>query len=190
MNTPTLIILVHQCLFQGAFFGKNLSLRRKLGKPVRGGNSEATLSIVFFIGFICFSLAFASGVIDIGALALMPDSITLGITGLLLALNLLIGLASLKDLGDSWRVGVIEDQQTQLVQGGIYRYTRNPYFVSYLLMFAAYTVLLQNVLLAVLAMIGFGLIHRMIVREERYLLAAHGQIYQDYLQRVPRYLLV
>jgi protein-S-isoprenylcysteine O-methyltransferase Ste14 len=107
----------------------------------------------------------------------------------LLALNLLIGLASLRDLGDSWRVGVIEEQRTALVNDGIYRYSRNPYFVSYLLLFAGYTVLLQNALLLALSLLGFALIHRMIRREEHYLLGVHGDDFRGYCQRTPRYLL-
>jgi protein-S-isoprenylcysteine O-methyltransferase Ste14 len=106
----------------------------------------------------------------------------------LLGANLLIGLASLRDLGDSWRVGVIEEQQTALVESGIYGFSRNPYFVAYLLMFAGYTVLLQSAILLVLSAVGFMLIHLMILREEKHLVTLHPQDYQAYRQRVPRYL--
>ena len=99
-----------------------------------------------------------------------------------------IAAASLKDLGDSWRVGVIEDQQTELIERGIYRFSRNPYFVAYLLMFAAYTTLLESPLLLLLSLIGVAMIHSMILREERYLAKTHEAEYERYRQRVPRYL--
>ena len=55
-------------------------------------------------------------------------------------------------------------------------------------MFAAYTILLQSFFLLVLSVIGFGLVHGMILREERYLAGKHAADYERYRQRVPRYL--
>ena len=190
MPDAALLILIHQLLFQGMFVAKNFTLKHKLGKPIRGFNTEANLSISFFVLFIGLSIYLAMSGGNPGGLNLMPASIA-GLIGLLLMLaNLLTGLASLKDLGDSWRVGVIEEQQTQLIESGIYRFSRNPYFVAYLLMFAAYTVLLQSLILLVLSFIGFGMVHAMILKEEKYLAKTHGEAYQQYRQRVPRYFLI
>ena len=190
MGDAALLILVHQLLFQGMFFSKNISLRRKLGKPIRGANAEATLSIGFFVLFIGISLYFAWSGSAIGSTHLLSGQTAMAAAIVLMLANLGVGLASLKDLGDSWRVGVIEEQQTTLVEEGIYRFTRNPYFVAYLLLFAAYTVLLQNLVLLVLSCIGWGMIHAMILREEKYLATTHGSAYQAYRARVPRYLLL
>ena len=190
MPDAALLILIHQLLFQGMFFAKNFILKHKLGKPIRGFNLEANLSISFFVLFIGLSIYLAMSGGNPGGLNLIPASIA-GLIGLLLMLaNLAVGLASLKDLGDSWRVGVIEEQQTRLIESGIYRFTRNPYFVSYLLMFAAYTVLLQSLVLLVLSFIGFGMVHAMILKEEKYLAKTHGEVYQQYRRRVPRYFLI
>ncbi len=108
--------------------------------------------------------------------------------GLFMLASLGIAAASLKDLGDSWRVGVIEGQETELIERGVYRFSRNPYFLAYLLMFAAYTTLLNSALLLVLSAIGFGMVHAMILREERYLASKHAADYERYRQSVPRYL--
>ena len=190
MTEAGVIIVLHQLLFQGMFFAKNFSLRRKLGQPIRGFNPEANLSIAFFVVFIGVAVYLALAGSAPGQEALIPVG-TAMVFGLLLMLaNLVIGLASLKDLGDSWRVGVIEEHQTQLIESGIYRFTRNPYFVSYLLMLAAYTVVLQSPLLLVLSFVGFGMVHAMILKEEKYLMMTHGADYQQYRQRVPRYLLI
>lgn len=190
MTTAALIILLHQLLFQGMFFAKNVLLGRKLGQTIRGHNPEATASIRFFVIFIGLAGYLAYSGSDWGKLALLSTDTARLVALVLLAANLLIGLRSLTDLGDSWRVGVIEEQQTALVESGIYRLSRNPYFLSYLLMFTAYTVLLQNVILLLLAVAGGRMIHTMIVREERYLAQLHGLAYQQYRQRVPRYLLI
>ena len=52
MNEATWIILLHQALFQGLFMAKNISLKIKLGKPIRGNNAEANRAVGFFILFI------------------------------------------------------------------------------------------------------------------------------------------
>jgi protein-S-isoprenylcysteine O-methyltransferase Ste14 len=177
-------------LFQGTFFAKNYRLKHKLGKPIRGFNLEANLSISFFVLFIGLSIYLAMSGGNPGGMNLMPASVALFIGLLLMLANLAVGLASLKDLGDSWRVGVIEEQQTRLIENGIYRFTRNPYFVAYLLMFAAYTILLQNLVLLGLSCIGFGMVHAMVLKEEKYLAKLHGEAYQQYRRRVPRYFLI
>jgi len=188
VNESTSLILLHQLLFQGMFFAKNISLQRKLGIPIRGFNLEANLSIAFFVLFIAaaiyLSLSANSAIDD----STVPASLS-NLCGIVLMLaNLAVGWAALKHLGDSWRVGVIEQQTTALVDSGIYRYSRNPFFVAYLLMFAAYTVLLQSPALLLLSLLGFGLVHSMVTREEKYLQATHGSAYSQYTQRVPRYL--
>ena len=188
MTDAALVILVHQLLYQGMFFAKNLALRHKLGQPIRGHNPEASLSISFFIGFIALSGWLAQTGSSWGRYPVLAENTALFVCLALLSANLLIGLASLRDLGDSWRVGVIEEQQTPLVETGIYALSRNPYFVAYLLMFTAYTILLQNLLLLALTALGFVLIHLMILREERHLARLHTRDYGDYCQRVPRYL--
>ena len=190
MNEATLTILLHQLLFQGSFFLKNVTLSRKLGVPIRGSNPEARRAILFFCVFILLSLLLAVGNIQFARLNVLPERAALVMCLLLLALNMAFGLASLSKLGDSWRVGVPEDQTTELVESGIYRLSRNPYFVAYLLMFAAYTVLLQSLVLLILSCAGFCLVHAMILREEAHLEAQHGHAYQDYQRRVARYLLL
>jgi protein-S-isoprenylcysteine O-methyltransferase Ste14 len=189
VNETSLIIVLHQLVFQACFVFKNLTLSRKLSAPVRGQNPEAQRAIRFFALFILVSLLLAASELQFGRLRLVPDDIAVVACLVLLAMSMVFGLTSLRDLGESWRVGVLEDQTTELVEDGIYRFSRNPYFVAYLLMFAAYSLLLQSLVLLALGCVGFGLIHAMILKEERYLDARHGQAYRDYQRRVPRYLL-
>ena len=185
VNGFVLILLIHQLVFQGIFFAKNSVLRHKLGTPIRGRNPEANLSIGFFALFIGVSIVVA--LFDAPFAGIEQPATVLACA--LLVFNLLIAAASLIDLGDSWRVGVLDDQQTDLIEAGIYRYSRNPYFLSYLIMFAAYTVLLQSIILLILSLVGFALIHGMVLREEKYLTRVHGIKYRQYQSEVPRYIL-
>jgi protein-S-isoprenylcysteine O-methyltransferase Ste14 len=185
-----LVILLHQLVFQGMFVTKNIILSRKTSKQIRGNNKEANSSIAFFVVFICLALGLSIYSPSFGEIQLLNDG-SAKILGIgLLFLNLMVSGASLLHLKDSWRVGILADQRTNLVTEGIYRFTRNPYFVSYLLMFAAYTVLLQNIMLLGLSLLGFSLIHKMIMKEEEYLYSRHGKTYLQYKTKVPRYIII
>ena len=189
MSTSALIIVIHQVVFQGMFFAKNILLRRRLGIPIRGRNREATLAVALIGLFILSSVLLSLLETPIGTVAVLTGRAALAIALTLLAVNLLIGTASLIGLRDSWRVGVLEDQNTDLVEEGIYRFSRNPYFLSYLIMFVAYTVLLQNAILLVLSIVGCAFVHTMVMKEERHLTLLHGEKYLQYKKRVPRYLI-
>jgi protein-S-isoprenylcysteine O-methyltransferase Ste14 len=190
MGINMLIILIHQTIFQGMFFAKNISLRRRLGVPVRGSNREAAMAVGCFALFIIISLLLGLFDAPFGTFNLLKRTSALAVALTLLAMNLSVGAASLIGLRDSWRVGVLEDQQTDLIEGGIYRFSRNPYFLSYLIMFAAYTALLQNIILLILSLVNFAIIHLMVLKEEKHLTALHGEKYRQYQKRVPRYIII
>ena len=184
------IILIHQLIFQGMFVAKNILLSRKIKKKIRGNNVEANRSIAFFALFISVALLGSYFNLPYGEVTLFNHQLSLIIGLLFIVVNLLISAASLIDLRDSWRVGIVNEQKTDLISTGIYKHTRNPYFLSYVLMFAAYTILLQNIILFVLSIGGFLFIHSMIKKEEVYLLGLHGDSYLAYKEKVPRYLFV
>lgn len=188
--SAAIFIATHQVAFQGMFFAKNIALRRRLGVPIRGGNREAVLAIGYMAAYIAG--AFVLGLFDspIGAVTVLGKAAATATALPLLAASILIGAASLIGLRDSWRVGIPRDQRTHLIEDGVYRLSRNPYFLSYLLMFAGYTVLLQNWLLLAGWFIAFGFVHAMVLTEEQHLLALHGDAYRRYMNRVPRYVLI
>jgi len=178
---------VHLIIFQGMFIAKNITLGRKIKKSIRGKNIEATISIIYFSLIIVVALSISIFDVSFGKIQLVQNSIAINIGLALLVSSLIISAASLINLGDSWRVGVLEDQETKLVTSGIYRVTRNPYFVSYLLMFAGYTVILQYLLLLSLAIIAIFFVHNMILKEEKYLFTAHPGDFTDYKNKTPRH---
>lgn len=189
MNADLITIALHQLLFQGMFLTKNILLKRKLDDQIRGWNKESTISIGFFLLFIITAIVLSTVDTPVGSFQLLDSSVSYGISAGLLILNLTISMFSLLHLRDSWRVGVIEEQQTELITTGIYSKTRNPYFVSYNIMFVSYALLRQNVILVILTLIGFGLVHWMIVKEESYLRDIHRDRYEDYCSEVSRYIL-
>jgi protein-S-isoprenylcysteine O-methyltransferase Ste14 len=75
----------------------------------------------------------------------------------------------------------------QAVERGLYRYSRNPQWFGLMLMFLGSGVMIGS-WLAVLLMLGAMIFyHFRILGEERACLAAYGEPYRQYLERVPRY---
>jgi protein-S-isoprenylcysteine O-methyltransferase Ste14 len=91
-------------------------------------------------------------------------------------------------LKDSWRVGVSDDQKTELITNGIYAYCRNPYFLCYYLMFFGLFLVRPSLVLFMLVLATIAVFHRMVLKEEAYLHKKHGKAYEVYKQKTGRYI--
>jgi protein-S-isoprenylcysteine O-methyltransferase Ste14 len=192
-NIIAIIIISHLFLFESMFFIKNILLSKKLKVSVRGKNKEASISILLFT--ITIIIAIASLLSEYLNELFIPVPVFakdyLIIVGMFfLFLNLIVSFLALMQMRDSWRVGIKEDDKTDLIMSGVFKITRNPYFLSYILLFLAYMILVSNVLIIISSILSFISIHKMIMKEEKYLEALHGAKYLDYKKNVPRYLLI
>ncbi|MBK7212404.1 MAG: isoprenylcysteine carboxylmethyltransferase family protein [Bacteroidales bacterium] len=100
----------------------------------------------------------------------------------------ILGILALIAMRNSWRVGIRYDQKTDLVISGIYRFSRNPYFLSYNLLIFGYILIFPSPILAILWILLAITFHRMILEEEAYLESVHGEEFLKYKKRVNRYL--
>jgi protein-S-isoprenylcysteine O-methyltransferase Ste14 len=91
-------------------------------------------------------------------------------------------------MGSSWRIGVRQDERTELVDRGPFRWVRNPIFSFMLLTAAGLALFLPN-LLSLGAFVGPALAVELQVRfaEEPYLRRTHGDSYDAYCRRVGRF---
>jgi protein-S-isoprenylcysteine O-methyltransferase Ste14 len=91
-------------------------------------------------------------------------------------------------MGRSFRVGIDEDTNDDLITTGIYRYSRNP---MYVLMFAISVgeFLMMPTPLLLLVAVGTGInLHLQVLREEVFLETHYGAAYTEYRKRTRRYL--
>lgn len=193
MEKMKYVIVIHQIIYQGMFFAKNILLKKKIGKKIRGNNKEAIIAITIFSIFIAISITSSifSQVNDFFIIIPFLSNTFFKIIGILLLLiNLFLSTVSLYEMKDSWRVGIIEDDKTELVTTGIYKYSRNPYFLSYILLFISYTFILANLALVILTLLSLLSVHLVILKEEKYLLKLHGGSYQEYKSKTGRYFIV
>lgn len=111
------------------------------------------------------------------------------------ALGIIITLAGIAatyvaqvSMGDAWRIGVREDERTQLVAEGAFAVVRNPIFSCMLVTAAGLVALMPNwVSVASFAALLVAVELQVRFVEEPYLLRTHGQRYRDYASRVGRF---
>lgn len=87
----------------------------------------------------------------------------------------------------NWRAGIDAGHTTELVKTGIYRFSRNPAFVGFDLMYAGFAVVWPNWPLAILSAVAIALFHLQILHEEKYLEGRFGEEYTEYKSRTMRY---
>lgn len=109
--------------------------------------------------------------------------------GLILSFcGLLIFCIAMVTMSNSWRVGIDKDTKTEFVKHGIYKYSRNPAFVGFDLMFIGLFFTYSNwivLLVVVVNIIGLDLLIR---KEEEHLDEIFGEKYKDYKKEVKRYI--
>lgn len=117
------------------------------------------------------------------------NTIVLGWFGLALCIIANIGFTlTLINFGDSFRVGIDKSKPGKLITTGMFRISRNPIYVCFLMFFGGLFLIHPNIAIAVPVVLFTLAIHRQILREEKFLLSHYSEDYEKYRKRVKRYL--
>lgn len=153
----------------------------------RPGSLEWTAGLLFAVAI---AIGAAAPILDVArALDPLVDSDALRATGIAL---FMFGLAATfyaqVAMGESWRIGVDEEERTDLVTSGPFGAVRNPIFSAMLPTSLGLTLLVPNAV-AVVGFVALVVALEIQVRlvEEPYLVKVHGQRYRDYASRVGRF---
>ena len=183
---PALFVLA---IFYGIYFGKMLVQKRhgirthQIGcrKEKRLHTVETLMSIATFGVPITQLMSIAFGWNHLPA--------NVRFTGFLVGmLGDGIFLLSVLCMKDSWRAGIPDKDKTELVTTGIYRFSRNPAFLGFDLMYIGVLLLYGNLLTLGFSVFAIIMLHLQILQEERYLANTFGTPYQEYCRHVFRYL--
>ena len=118
------------------------------------------------------------------------DSTPIGVVGIALAAagGSAVFLAQL-GMGASWRIGVSDDQNTDLVTTGWFSLVRNPIYSAMIAGWTGFALMVPTWLsIAAVFVIAAGLELQVRTVEEPYLTRTHGARYREYASRVGRFL--
>jgi len=169
---------------------------RRTGTTGFVGVTGAVASVEWF-GGVLFAVAilagFAAPVLQLAGLispnAWMESGLSHAAGIGLFAVGLAATLWAQFAMGESWRIGVNTGERTQLIDGGPFRWVRNPIFTAMVTATAGLCLLVPNVaaFFALAALIAALEIQVRLV-EEPYLAAAHGESYLRYARRTGRFI--
>ncbi|MNZ41852.1 Protein-S-isoprenylcysteine O-methyltransferase Ste14 [Fontibacillus panacisegetis] len=99
-----------------------------------------------------------------------------------------IFIIAMVQMRTSWRVGIDDTSRTTLITSGVYRYSRNPAFVGFDLMFIGLYLMYPNWVTLCVAVLNLVAFHCLILQEEKHLRSTFGESYHLFSQKTPRYL--
>ena len=102
-------------------------------------------------------------------------------------LSIIFFLLATITMRNNWRVGIPEEK-TSLVINGIYKWSRNPAFVGFDLLYISNTILFFNIPLLITSIFAIVLLHLQILQEEQHMLKTFGKEYEEYKKHTLRYL--
>jgi protein-S-isoprenylcysteine O-methyltransferase Ste14 len=153
------------------------------------------------------ALDWLSGILFIGGMAMGVASPVLVLTdvldpisaidvGLLHAIGIVLAavgglavFAAQLGMGESWRVGVSDEERTDLVTGGWFSLVRNPIYSAMILGWFGLALMVPTWLgIAAVSAVAVGLELQVRYVEEPHLVRTHGAEYRDYAGQVGRFL--
>lgn len=109
-------------------------------------------------------------------------------TGVFLgAAGVLVFILAMATMRDSWRAGIPAEDKTALVTTGIYRFSRNPAFLGFDLIYGGLLLAFFHPVHLVFVLFAAGMLHLQILQEEAFLTGAFGEKYLEYQKKTGRY---
>ncbi|MFA5873659.1 MAG: isoprenylcysteine carboxylmethyltransferase family protein [Anaerolineales bacterium] len=184
--------------FFAAMFWRSYKTWKETGvNPYKLGNTESAhdyngyrfriVLVVCFIGVAIFSLAPA--LYPYLAPVEWLEQPILAILSLgLLTFSLVWILIAQGQMGESWCIGIDEAVKTSLVESGLFRVSRNPFFLGMRIMLVGFFLVIPNSATLAIWAVGDVLVQIQVRLEEAYLRESHGNLYAAYCFCVRRWL--
>jgi len=106
----------------------------------------------------------------------------------LLLLSLVVVWLAQGQMAQSWRIGIDEENETRLVTGGLFAYSRNPVFLGIMMANLGLFLVIPNAFTLLIIALSTISINTQIRLEEVFLQKSFGQAYTAYRAKVRRWL--
>ena len=180
--------------FYIVYFAKMLMLKKQnikgniLGKGDKPRDSLMIEIVLRFITFLIVPVQYINVILS-GLIWSIPTIHFISVVGLFLMLvGVLIFLFAVVTMRNNWRAGYSYEQDTQLVTNGIYRFSRNPAFVGFDLLYIGCALVFPNIIIIFLSLVAVVLFHFQILGEEQFLAGMFNKSYLEYKAKTRRYL--
>lgn len=188
ISYPLLALFV-LAVFYGIYFVKMLTQKRRGIRTlqIRQRKEKSIQTVELLMSIATLGVVIAQLVSILFGWSCLPTNarFTGFCTGMLGDLIFLLSVLCMKD---SWRAGIPDQEHTELVTSGIYRFSRNPAFLGFDFMYIGVMLMYCNLLTVPLTVFAIVMLHLQILQEERYLDETFGEAYREYKRHTFRYL--
>ena len=188
ISYPLLALFV-LAVFYGIYFVKMLAQKRRgiQTLQIRQRKEKSIQTVELLMSIATLGVVIAQLVSILFGWSCLPTNarFTGFCTGMLGDLIFLLSVLCMKD---SWRAGIPDQEHTELVTSGIYRFSRNPAFLGFDFMYIGVMLMYCNLLTVPLTVFAIVMLHLQILQEERYLDETFGEAYREYKRHTFRYL--
>lgn len=194
MDIYMVIGLIAFFLFYGSYYAKMFMQKRqgiKTDLMGKGSKPKRTFIIEVILKIATFSMA-AIQLVSIlfeNRFSMVIENDLVRYIGLTIALlGVVIFIIAFTTMGTSWRAGVGSEEKTDIINTGIYKYSRNPAFVGFDFIYIGIALGFSNIVNLVFTVFVVIMFHLQILEEEKYLPSVFGQDYLDYKKKTMRYI--
>lgn len=192
------LLLYFSAFFLTAFVWRSYLVWRRTGiNPYRLGSTDSAhdfigrlfrLTMIVVVGIVVTYAASDSAYRFLTPILWLGHPLLTAVGTLLLVLALVWMLVAQAQMGNAWRIGIDANTETELVQTGLFAVSRNPIFLSMLVMLLGLFLILPSAVSLAIGVLGAALIHIQVRLEEEHLTRLHGETYRAYCRRVRRWL--
>ena len=176
--------------FYAIYVGKAIIQKSKgiqTDQIAKGNKSGSLFKIELIMKFATYSIV----VVELISICLnttnfsLPMRIAGAISGVV---GVVIFGIAVYTMRDSWRAGIPEKGKTELVVSGIFRFSRNPAFLAFDMVYLGILLMFFNWVLFFFTLWAMIMLHLQIKQEEKFLLATFGEAYSKYKKQTGRYI--
>lgn len=186
-RTTSILILL---AFYSIYIGKML-LQKKQGIQTDQIAKREKRDKIFYTELLMKIATYSVVMAEVVSIFVIEPDLPIGImiAGVLLGIaGDLIFAVAVVTMRDSWRAGIAEEDNREMITSGIYKISRNPAFLGFDCVYLGILLLFFNWVLLFFSVFAAVMLHLQILQEEKYLPVAFGEEYISYKKHVYRYL--
>ena len=183
-----IIALMIMIIFYTFYIVKLLLLNNKSIRTNQAGKGNKSKKVIIIEKIMSFANILTI-IVQVCSILFVKNYIMteLRIIGILLGIVAIFFFASATiTMKNSWRVGIPEEK-TSLITNGIYKWSRNPAFVGFDLLFCSICLIFYNIPLVIVSIWSAVMLHLQILQEEVYMHNMFGEGYDNYKKHTLRY---